>query len=586
MVLDAGAEMGWAALGRFLERDLFLVGSDARRALLGVWDSIARAEAEIDDRLCVGLVGGTGVGKSTLVNALAGAEISVTGPRRPTTDLVVAYRHRRTPIPPAFPREHLAVPEVEHERPALERVILLDFPDFDSVEAAHGEILAACLPHLDVLLLLADDMKYADETLFELLGRLSQSRENLYVVLNKIDRLERRYGEEAGSVVDGILEDLSEKLVRHAGIRLGRERFFAISAEAAFRGGARPGEFPRIVGLLEEYRAEKRRRAAKERNIDARKEALREEVRRAALDPARLERAERLLERVRARKAELESLLASIPTEVLSARERRALAREASREGAAAFGFPIDLFVAAGAALRRARLPSAGARGLAASRARAHYLPFIQGADDAVRELRVEARDLVPLARLGDPPGAPFAGGTDVSPELARAEAEFSRRVRAACGERPGPRFARHALPAAVVAGYLWWTIYPAARAALEALVGVEGASWGSAVRRAVFGLFAGLHPLRLLGLAAAVVAAYALAALSLWGRRSRKVEAAAGEVEAELRERLREKALEGPCLLEAALGRWLAERDEARDLVGTGTAEGAPPRPGAASSG
>ncbi|MGQ9592754.1 MAG: GTPase, partial [Planctomycetota bacterium] len=364
MALESEAEARWEAFGGFLGRDLFLVGPDARRALLGGWDAIARAEAEIDDRLSVGLVGGTGVGKSTLVNALAGAEISATGPRRPTTDLVVAYRHRRTRIPAAFPREHLAVPEVEHERPALERVILLDFPDFDSVEAAHGEILRACLPHLDVLLVLADDMKYADETLFELLGRLSQSRENLYVVLNKIDRLERRYGEEAGSVVDGILEDLSEKLARHAGIRLGRERLFAISAEAAFRGEGRSGEFPRIVGLLEEYRAEKRRRAAKERNIDARKAALREDVRRVALDPARLERAERLLERTRARKAELERLLASISTEVLSARERRALAREASRDARAAFGFPIDLVVAAGSALRRARATSRGAIGL------------------------------------------------------------------------------------------------------------------------------------------------------------------------------------------------------------------------------
>ena len=44
--------------------------------MLERWQEIAAAERALDDRLLIGLVGGTGVGKSTLINALAAAEIS------------------------------------------------------------------------------------------------------------------------------------------------------------------------------------------------------------------------------------------------------------------------------------------------------------------------------------------------------------------------------------------------------------------------------------------------------------------------------------------------------------------------------
>jgi predicted GTPase len=43
------------------------------------------------DAYVVALVGGTGVGKSSLLNALAGEEITAASPRRPTTDHAVAW---------------------------------------------------------------------------------------------------------------------------------------------------------------------------------------------------------------------------------------------------------------------------------------------------------------------------------------------------------------------------------------------------------------------------------------------------------------------------------------------------------------
>ena len=51
----------------------------------------ARSDCEA---LYVGLIGGSGVGKSTLINAIAGEQISRPSDRRPFTDKIVTYRHK------------------------------------------------------------------------------------------------------------------------------------------------------------------------------------------------------------------------------------------------------------------------------------------------------------------------------------------------------------------------------------------------------------------------------------------------------------------------------------------------------------
>jgi GTP1/Obg family GTP-binding protein len=259
----APAPGAWAELGRFLGRDLLILEPVEREASLRQWREITEAEARIDDRLTVGLLGGTGVGKSTLVNALAGAAISAAGERRPTTSRVIAYRHCKTPLPAELPLADISEPQVVHERAALERVIVLDFPDFDSVEELHHEVLARFCPHLDALIVLADDMKYADDRLHELLHRLPQARENLRPVLNKVDRLEKRYPGRWREVAGEILDDFARKLEAHAGIRVERSSLLAISAQNACAGNGDSGDFPRLVRFLETYREEKRRRASR-----------------------------------------------------------------------------------------------------------------------------------------------------------------------------------------------------------------------------------------------------------------------------------------------------------------------------------
>ena len=51
-------------------------------------------ESRLDDVLVVALVGGSGVGKSTLLNAIAGGQMALTSPMRPCTTCSKASKMR------------------------------------------------------------------------------------------------------------------------------------------------------------------------------------------------------------------------------------------------------------------------------------------------------------------------------------------------------------------------------------------------------------------------------------------------------------------------------------------------------------
>lgn len=125
-------------------------------------------ESRLDDVLAVALVGGSGVGKSTLLNAIAGDQIALTSAMRPCTARPVVYHPPGTELP--F-EDWESVP-----RSALEHLVLIDTPDSDSIQHAHRERTIEVLKQCDLIMLCASTEKYLDEATWSLLRPLRGQR--------------------------------------------------------------------------------------------------------------------------------------------------------------------------------------------------------------------------------------------------------------------------------------------------------------------------------------------------------------------------------------------------------------------------
>jgi energy-coupling factor transporter ATP-binding protein EcfA2 len=139
----------------------------------------------------VAIAGATGSGKSSIVNRLAGAELSDSGVRRPTTSVTHAAVWGAADAGPLLDwldvqRRHLVgAPSAE-----LDGLVLLDLPDHDSTAVEHRLEVDRLVELVDVLVWVTDPQKYADEALHAgYIAPLAGHSEILRFVLNQVDRL-------------------------------------------------------------------------------------------------------------------------------------------------------------------------------------------------------------------------------------------------------------------------------------------------------------------------------------------------------------------------------------------------------------
>jgi GTPase SAR1 family protein len=171
--------------------------------------------------LVLALLGGTGSGKSSLLNALAGERVAEVSPLRPHTVRPLAWVPREAE--PALGRllDGLGVEErvVQDRFPGI---ALLDLTDLDSIATAHRERVEALLPDLDGVIWVLDPVKYHDPVLHEeFIAPLADSADQFVFVLNQIDRL-------GADELEAVLSDLAATLVRE-GVK--QPVVFAVAAD-------------------------------------------------------------------------------------------------------------------------------------------------------------------------------------------------------------------------------------------------------------------------------------------------------------------------------------------------------------------
>lgn len=264
-----------------------------------VLDEAAARQRLSSRHTVVAIAGASGSGKSTLFNSLAGAQISDTGLRRPTTAAPIACSWTDGA---AGLLDRLAIPGRLRRRPyqggteadeALQGLVLVDLPDHDSAATGHREQVDRVLALVDAVIWVVDPEKYADAALHErYLRPLAGHAEVTFVVLNQVDRL-------PGDAADQVLDDL-RRLLDEDGMALGEhgEPGATVLSLSALTGDG-VGELRELLGRFVQERTAAARLSA---DVDAVAASLRSayvaEGRPGLGECAREEFADRLAEAV------------------------------------------------------------------------------------------------------------------------------------------------------------------------------------------------------------------------------------------------------------------------------------------------
>jgi len=145
---------------------------------------------DLDAPLLVLLLGPTGAGKSSLLNTIAGREVSRAGVLRPTTREAVLYASE-TDAQRILSGGRLGL--VARERIALaaapstsDGVAVIDAPDIDSVERDNRELADVLVEASDLCIFVTTATRYADLVPWQVLRRVRERGLPLVVVLNRV----------------------------------------------------------------------------------------------------------------------------------------------------------------------------------------------------------------------------------------------------------------------------------------------------------------------------------------------------------------------------------------------------------------
>lgn len=187
-----GHESGVAAelreLLRHVERPRALsIRSDHRASIRVAAERVmAQLGGTSDLILTIALAGGSGVGKSTIVNALAGATIAEAAEQRPCTMRPTIYHHRDVPDG-GLPNDLAAAArQVMHDRPELRFKVVVDTPDLDTFATQNRAGTRAMLKAAGLVLYVFTPEKYWDERVWSVI-REEQRFSACLAILNKSD---------------------------------------------------------------------------------------------------------------------------------------------------------------------------------------------------------------------------------------------------------------------------------------------------------------------------------------------------------------------------------------------------------------
>jgi energy-coupling factor transporter ATP-binding protein EcfA2 len=149
-------------------------------------DYLQPRAADLDAPLLVVILGSTGSGKSSLINALAGRALSPSGVLRPTTRRPIAIGDRDDlggRMGTLAQRTGLDMRTGEGARRGL---VLVDAPDFDSVELDNREKAMELLEVADLVIFVTTATRYADQVPWHVLARARTRGVPLLAVVNRL----------------------------------------------------------------------------------------------------------------------------------------------------------------------------------------------------------------------------------------------------------------------------------------------------------------------------------------------------------------------------------------------------------------